>query len=187
MNLPNKLTVARMILTPIFLIIFMNDKIPYNELIGLIVYCIGSFTDFLDGKIARKRNLISVFGKLFDPIADKMLTTAALLALMSYNMCSIYIVFIVLTREFAVTGIRLTASAQGIVIPANIWGKIKTFSQMAFTIFIMIGIVLRDFAILPETFPLALVSNILLWITAIAAVVSGVVYVKDGVKMIDFN
>lgn len=187
MNLPNKLTVSRMILTPVFLFVFLLPAIPHHYLWGLLIYIAGCVTDFLDGKIARKYNLISAFGKLADPVADKMLTTAALLALMDAGYCSIYIVFIVLTREFAVTSIRLAASAQGVVIPANIWGKLKTASQMIFTIAIMAAMTALDFNLISADFPLALISNILLSLTAVLAVVSGIIYIANGVKIIDFN
>lgn len=181
MNLPNRLTVARMVLTPVFLFFFMADFIPYHFVIGLIVYAVGCITDFLDGKIARKYGLITVFGKLADPVADKMLTTAALLVLMKYGYCSIYVVFIILTREFAVTSVRLAAAAQGVVIPANIWGKLKTASQMIFTIAIMAGI---SFNI---AFLTSAVANVMMWITAALAVVSGIIYIVNGVKLIDFD
>lgn len=181
MNLPNKLTVARMVLTPVFLFFFMADFIPYHFVIGLAVYVAGCITDFLDGKIARKYGLITVFGKLADPVADKMLTTAALLVLMKYGFCSIYVVFIILTREFAVTSVRLAAAAQGVVIPANIWGKLKTVSQMVFTIAIMSGIALNI------AFLTSLVADVMMWITAALAVVSGIIYIVNGVKMIDFD
>lgn len=181
MNLPNRLTVARMVLTPVFLFFFMADFIPYHFVIGLIVYAVGCITDFLDGKIARKYGLITVFGKLADPVADKMLTTAALLVLMKYGYCSIYVVFIILTREFAVTSVRLAAAAQGVVIPANIWGKLKTASQMIFTIAIMAGI---SFNI---AFLTSAVADVMMWITAALAVVSGIIYIVNGVKLIDFD
>lgn len=187
MNLPNKLTVIRMILTPVFLIIFMSESIPYHCFIGLAVYAAGCITDFLDGKIARKYNLITTFGKLADPVADKMLTTAALLALMDAGYCHLYIVFIVLTREFAVTSVRLAASAQGVVIPANIWGKLKTVSQMVSTLLIMLIMSLMQTGVIPTDFPLAVISSVLLWITAVLAVISGIIYIKDGVKVIDFS
>lgn len=187
MNLPNKLTVVRMVLTPIFLIVFLAPFIPYHYFIGLAVYAAGCITDFLDGKIARKYKLITTFGKLADPVADKMLTTAALLALMDAGFCSLYIVFIVLTREFAVTSIRLAASAQGVVIPANIWGKIKTVAQMVSTILIMLFMALIEAGLVPEAFPLSIISSVLLWITAVLAVISGIIYIKDGVKVIDFS
>lgn len=187
MNLPNKLTVIRMVLTPIFLVVFMAPFIPYHYFIGLAVYAAGCITDFLDGKIARKYKLITTFGKLADPVADKMLTTAALLALMDAGFCSIYIVFIVLTREFAVTSIRLAASAQGVVIPANIWGKLKTVAQMVSTILIMLFMALQEATVIPDAFPLSVISSVLLWITAVLAVISGIIYIKDGIKVIDFS
>ena len=187
MNLPNKLTLMRMLLTPFFLFIFMSDFIPYHFFIGLAIYAAGCITDFLDGKIARRYNLITTFGKLADPVADKMLTTAAFLALMDAGLCSLYIVFIILTREFAVTSIRLVASAQGVVIPANIWGKVKTVSQMVSTILIMLLLSLMQINVIPETFPLTIISSVLLWTTAVLAVVSGVIYIKDGVKQINFE
>ncbi len=187
MNLPNRLTIVRMVLTPIFLFVFLAPFIPYHYFIGLAIYAAGCITDFLDGKIARKYNLITTFGKLADPVADKMLTTAALLVLMQAGYCDLAIVFIVLTREFAVTSVRLAASAQGVVIPANIWGKIKTVSQMVSTILIMLLMSLKEINVLPEAFPLEILSSVLLWITAAAAVISGIIYIKDGVKRIDFN
>ncbi|MEG1180205.1 MAG: CDP-diacylglycerol--glycerol-3-phosphate 3-phosphatidyltransferase, partial [Oscillospiraceae bacterium] len=128
MNTPNKLTIFRMLMTPIFLAAILID-VPHRYLWAIITFSIAAITDALDGKLARKNNQVTVFGKLTDPVADKMLTTAALLAFMELGLCNIWIVLIVLTREFAVTSIRLVASAEGIVIPANMWGKIKTVSQ----------------------------------------------------------
>lgn len=189
LNTPNKLTVSRMIITPIFLAVFLWSSLPHHILWGTLIFAIGSITDALDGKIARKQNIITVFGKLADPVADKMLTTSALLALMQMGLCNIWIVMIVLTREFAVTSIRLVASAQGVVIPANIWGKLKTVSQMVFTIVIMVFAEAQQS--LPQFFPswfnLPTVSNCLLWITAVLTVVSGIIYIKESVKIIDFS
>lgn len=187
MNLPNKLTIFRMILTPFFLAVIISESIPHHFIYGAILFGIGSLTDFVDGRIARKYNQITVFGKLADPVADKMLTTAALLAFMKFGLCNIWIVMIVLIREFAITSFRLAASAQGVVIPANIYGKLKTISQMVFTLIIMVLGELVFIKVLPETFNFPLVSNILLWITAVLAVISGVVYIKQSVKLIDFS
>ncbi|MBQ2904407.1 MAG: CDP-diacylglycerol--glycerol-3-phosphate 3-phosphatidyltransferase [Clostridia bacterium] len=185
MNLPNKLTVARIILTPFYLAA-MVINFKYHYLVAAIIFIVASITDFLDGKIARKNNLITTFGKLCDPVADKMLTTAALLAFMQLGICNVWIVMIILTREFLVTSFRLVASAQGVVIPAGIWGKLKTASQMIFSIAIMLGIHFAEaFDWNFETF--SLVSNILLWITAILTVISGVKYLIDGKKVIDFS
>lgn len=189
LNLPNKLTLIRMFLAPIYLALMLIE-FPYHYIVALAVFSVASLTDMLDGKIARKNNLITVFGKLLDPLADKMLTTAALLAFMREGWCSIWIVMIVLTREFAVAGVRLIATAQGIVIPANYWGKAKTVSQMVFTIVIMLLAELDAmFNIFANAgwFTLARVSNIMLWITAVLTVVSGITYFVDSQKLIDFS
>lgn len=189
LNLPNKLTLIRMFLAPIYLALMLIE-FPYHYIVALAVFSVASLTDMLDGKIARKNNLITVFGKLLDPLADKMLTTAALLAFMREGWCSIWIVMIVLTREFAVAGVRLIATAQGIVIPANCWGKAKTVSQMVFTIVIMLLAELdATFNIFANAgwFTLARVSNIMLWITAVLTVVSGITYFVDSQKLIDFS
>lgn len=185
MNLPNKLTVARIILTPFYLAAMMIN-FEYHYIVATVIFIVASITDFLDGKIARKNNLITTFGKLCDPVADKMLTTAALLAFMQLGLCSVWIVMIILTREFLVTSFRLVATAQGIVIPAGIWGKLKTASQMIFSIIIMLGIQFID--VFNWDFDkFALVSNVLLWITAVLTVVSGIKYLVDGKKVIDFS
>lgn len=189
LNLPNKLTLIRMFLAPIYLALMLIE-FPYHYIVALAVFAVASLTDMLDGKIARKNNLITVFGKLLDPLADKMLTTAALLVFMREGWCSIWIVMIVLTREFAVAGVRLIATAQGIVIPANYWGKAKTVSQMVFTIVIMLLAELdATFDIFANAgwFTLARVSNIMLWITAVLTVVSGITYFVDSKKLIDFS
>ena len=123
------------------------EQIPFSCLWALVVFIIASVTDFLDGYIARKYNMVTDFGKFMDPLADKMLTTAALLAFMHLGLCNIWIVMTILTREFLVTSFRLVASAQGVVIPAGIWGKVKTVSQMVFSIVIMFGIHFIDYLV----------------------------------------
>lgn len=186
MNLPNKLTVLRIVLTPVFLFLFLSDFIPHNYLFALIVFIVASITDFADGNIARKRNLITNFGKIADPIADKIITTSVLLCFLKMGLCNIWIILIILAREFTVSAIRITAASQGSVIPANIYGKIKTISQMSLSILIMIFITLDKEGIF--TLPhLELVSGILLWITAVLTVISGIIYAKDSSKIIDFS
>ncbi|MCR4614977.1 MAG: CDP-diacylglycerol--glycerol-3-phosphate 3-phosphatidyltransferase [Clostridiales bacterium] len=188
MNVPNRLTLIRMVIAPVYLL-FMFLPLPHRFLWALIIFAAGAITDALDGRIARKYNQITVFGKLLDPVADKMLTTAALLAFLKLGWCSVWIVMIVLTREFAVTSVRLIASAQGVVIPANIWGKLKTVSQLVFIVVILILAELEEsrsiFA--NASLSLAEVSNILLWITAALAVISGVIYCVKSRKLIDFS
>ena len=188
MNIPNRLTLVRMIIAPIYLL-FMFLPLTHKYLWALIIFAVGAITDALDGKIARKYNQITVFGKLLDPVADKMLTTAALLAFLKLGWCSVWIVMIVLTREFAVTSVRLIASAQGVVIPANIWGKLKTATQLVFTVLIMVLAELEDSMGVFDggSVSLPLISNILLWITAALAVISGVIYCVRSRKLIDFS
>ena len=192
-NTPNILTLARIIITPFFLWVILMENLPHRFLIACIVFSIGAITDALDGHLARKNNQITNFGKFLDPIADKVLTTSALLAFMSMGLCNIWIVMLVLTREFAIASVRMVAAAGGVVIPANIWGKIKTVSQMVFTITIMVlgevyYIVENQYAEITSKFPdLSLVSNGLLWITAFLTVVSCVIYLKDSRKIIYFT
>ena len=193
LNVPNLLTIARVFITPIFLTVILMDTLPHRFLIACIIFSIGSITDAIDGHLARKNNQITNVGKFLDPIADKILTTSALLAFMSMGLCNIWIVMLVLTREFAIASVRMIAAAGGVVIPANIWGKIKTVSQMTFTILIMLlgeayYIVETSYAELFARLPdLSLVSNGLLWITAILTIISGVIYLNDSKKIIDFT
>ena len=193
LNVPNLLTIARVFITPIFLVVILMDTLPHRFLIACIIFSIGSITDAIDGHLARKNNQITNVGKFLDPIADKILTTSALLAFMSMGLCNIWIIMLVLTREFAIASVRMIAAAGGVVIPANIWGKIKTVSQMVFTILIMLlgeayYIVETSYAELFARLPdLSLVSNGLLWITAILTIISGVIYLNDSKKIIDFT
>ena len=186
LNLPNKLTLARIIITPVFLAVIMWESLAHRFLIADIIFVIASITDAVDGHLARKYNEVTNFGKLLDPIADKILTTAALLAFLQLGLCNVWIVMIVLTREFAISSIRMISAANGTVIPANIFGKIKTASQMVFTIIIML---LCEFeSIVAKTpFSVAQISSLLLWITAILAVISGIIYIKDSRKYIDYT
>ncbi len=193
LNLPNIITVARIIITPVFLAVILMDSLPHRFLIACIIFAIASISDAVDGHLARKNNQITNFGKFLDPIADKVLTTSALLAFMSLGLCNIWIVMLVLTREFAIASVRMIAAAGGVVIPANIWGKIKTISQMVFTILIMLlgeayYIVENSYTDLFVKLPdLSLISNGLLWITAILTVVSGWIYLNESKKIIDFT
>lgn len=194
LNTPNKLTIARMIIAPLFLAVLLWDSLPHRFLLSMIIFIAASVTDAIDGKMARKNNQVTNFGKLLDPIADKVLTTAALLAFMKLGLCNIWIAMIVLTREFAIASIRMIAASNGVVIPANIWGKLKTVSQMVFTGFIMfLG---EIYTYVPNIVPgvtvpwwltLSNISNALLWITAILTVISGIIYIKDSKNAIDYS
>lgn len=194
LNTPNKLTIARMIIAPLFLAVLLWDSLPHRFLLSMIIFIAASVTDAIDGKMARKNNQVTNFGKLLDPIADKVLTTAALLAFMKLGLCNIWIVMIVLTREFAIASIRMIAASNGVVIPANIWGKLKTVSQMVFTGFIMFLGEVYSYApnivpgvTVPWWLTLEGISNALLWITAILTVISGIIYIKDSKNAIDYS
>lgn len=184
MNTPNKITVFRMFIAPLFLVIFFLN-IEHKMLISALIFALGAVTDAIDGHLARKNNIVTNFGKFLDPIADKMLVTAAFLALMQVGLCNIWIVMLMLTREFAITSVRLIAAAQGVVIPANIGGKIKTVFQMVSLITIML--VGEINSLLSLGLPLAVISNVMLGITAVISVASGLVYIWDSRKVIDFK
>lgn len=180
MNLPNKLTLLRVVLVPVF-IAFMTINTLWANIVGLVVFVLASLTDMLDGQIARSRHLVSTFGKFADPLADKMLTTAAFLVFMQKDIIGAWPVFIILVREFAVSGIRLAAAAEGEVIAASFWGKFKTVTQM---ISIIVGIILMCIPIIPYT---ELITAILIWICVFFTVVSGVEYVAKNWKLMKLN
>ena len=188
LNLPNKLTVARIIATPVF-VATMLINFPYHYLVSLILFIAASLTDMIDGKMARKYNLITDFGKFLDPLADKMLTTAAYLGFIcmyagNYTYCWQFtvITFIVLFREFMVSSIRLVVvSSGGKVIAANMWGKLKTVSQMVTIIYILTAEIVKEFIhIVWLSGILDALTSVLLWITAALTVISGAIYLWNG-------
>ena len=188
MNTPNKLTLARMIATPIFMAVMLID-FPYHYLISLILFIAASLTDMIDGKMARKYNMVTDFGKFMDPLADKMLTTAAYLGFMfiyggtNYAWHIVVITFIVLFREFAVSSIRLVAvTAGGKVVAANMWGKCKTVSQMA-GIIVALGVYgFNEIIKIPQNiFAVCdIVIVALFWLSAVLCVISGAIYIWGG-------
>ncbi len=188
MNLPNKLTVLRMIATPIFMFT-MVANFKGHFFVALVVFALASFTDMLDGQIARKQGLVTDFGKFLDPLADKMLTTSAFLGLLAKNYCAgiVWIVFIVLFREFAITSLRLVCVGSGKVIAANMWGKAKTVSQMAAIIAVLAVESLKSVVYLPDVlvFGLHVALTVLLWVSAVLTVISGVIYLWQNRTAID--
>ena len=144
MNLPNKLTVMRMALIPVFLVFMLAESIPHRYLIAAVIFAAASFTDYLDGHIARRDGLVTNFGKLMDPLADKLLVFSALVCSIELEMSSALIVFIILAREFLVTSVRLIAAEQGTVIAADIWGKMKTVSQIIWVLVALIALWLAE-------------------------------------------
>lgn len=186
MNTPNKITVFRIFLAPVWLTVFLLD-VPYRYLISAIVFAIAAATDAIDGRMARKNNLVTVFGQFLDPIADKMLVTAGLLAFLKEGLCNIWIVFVIIIREFVMTSLRLIASSQGKVIPANIFGKIKTVMQMVLFIVVMLLCHVDDYFGWPISLMPADISNILMGLSAVMGVVSAVIYYVQSKDVIDFN
>ena len=190
MNLPNKLTVGRILLVPLF-VAAMLIPFPLHNFAALILFSAASITDMLDGKIARKRGLITDFGKFADPLADKILVLAAMLCLVQNGLCDCVAVIIVLLREFSVTSIRLIASTKGEVIAANKWGKVKTVSQMTALIIIMVlqsvcDIIKLSGSVVPEYLSLTffIIGEVLIWISTIFTIISGVIYIKQNFHFI---
>ncbi len=139
MNLPNKLTVLRVIMVPFFVVFMLTDLGgAANKYIALALFCIASFTDFLDGYLARRDNLVTNFGKFMDPLADKLLVCSALICLSSLGKLATWIVLVIIAREFIISGFRLVASDNGIVIAASYWGKFKTVSHMTMIIMLIL-------------------------------------------------
>ena len=188
MNLPNKLTLLRFLLVPVFMVFMYIDN-PYSYLIGLVVFAVASFTDFLDGNIARKYNMVTDFGKFMDPLADKLLTTVALIYLCLNGMCHEIVICIVLAREFAVSGIRLIAAANpagGKVIAAGMMGKAKTVFQMVASMLGLLAMALFAMGVMgAEVYAwMSLVTNVLMWIMAVLTVVSGMQYIVPNFDLI---
>lgn len=174
MNLPNKLTVLRVILIPFFLVALMVEAIPYGKWIAVGIFVIASLTDMLDGKIARKYNLITNFGKFMDPMADKLLVCAALICLVEMGRIPSWVVIIIISREFIISGFRLIASDNGRVLAASYWGKFKTTFQM-----IMVCLMIANIE------KLQIVTDICMWIALALTVISLVDYIvknKDVMK-----
>ena len=141
MNLPNKLTIMRVILIPFFVVFMLAPICPgYANYIAVAIFIVASLTDLLDGKIARKYNLVTNFGKFMDPLADKLLVCSALIALVDLNKIAAWVVIIIIAREFIISGFRLVASDNGVVIAASYWGKFKTTFQMLMIIYLVVDL-----------------------------------------------
>lgn len=195
MNLPNKLTILRILLVPFMVAAILID-FPCHYLVAGLIFGAASITDLIDGKIARSRNLITNFGKFCDPLADKILVTATLLCFLQQGLCDSVLLIIILFREFAVSAIRLLAATEGKVVAANIWGKIKTISQMvaiiAIFVFQFIMEILHFDVFLISYNTLTLWNNIffwigeaLLWISTIFCIISGIIYIWDNRQFIN--
>ena len=177
MNLPNKLTIFRVILIPFFVVFLLLD--PSNQTYRYIadaIFIIASLTDMLDGKIARKYNLVTNFGKFMDPLADKLLVSAAMICLLATGQLAAWIVIVIISREFIISGFRLIASDNGIVIAASYWGKFKTVFQMLMIIVLIANIQMPFFTVL---------GTILIYVALVLTIVSLIDYIvknKDVLK-----
>lgn len=177
MNLPNKLTVLRVALIPFFVASLLVDKIPLNIFVALFFFAVASVTDWFDGYLARKNNLVTTFGKFLDPLADKMLVMSALCCFSAIDWIDPVAVIIILGREFMVSALRLVTANEGVVVAAGIWGKLKT----AFTMIALVAIMaLEGFGM--HSF---VINEILIWISAGLTIISGGVYLKAYWKYID--
>lgn len=184
MNLANKLTLFRVILVPFFIAALMVPYIPFGNSAALVIFALASITDMLDGKVARKYNMITDLGKFLDPLADKVLVAAALICFVELGWAPAWAVWLIMAREFMVSGIRLVAagSKEQIVIAANIWGKLKTASTMvAICIILMFRILLYDFGMFGAngTAIMLTISDVLIYICTFLTVLSGIIYLYD--------
>lgn len=173
MNLPNKLTMFRVILIPVFIVVLMTGLIadPLNRYIGTLIFCVASFTDYLDGHIARKYNLVTNFGKFMDPLADKLLVSSALICMIEMGMLPAWIVIIIISTVFIITGFRLIAAEGGLVIAASWWGKIKTVTQMIMIILLLLGVQ-------------GIIATILIFLATLFTVISGVDYIVKNISIL---
>ena len=179
MNLPNKLTMLRIVLVPVFVMCFY---LPINGAmyIAAAVFVIAYFTDLLDGHIARKRGLITDFGKLMDPMADKLLTAAAMIMLTAYGLCSPIATFVTIGRELVISAFRLVSATQGVVIAAGKIGKLKTLTQFIGIVLILLGNPLFNQIGVP-------LDQIMIWISVVLAVWSCTDYIVKNLKALHFN
>lgn len=175
MNLPNKLTVLRVLMIPFFVVFMITPLAEGNgKYIALALFCIASLTDMLDGKIARKHNLVTNFGKFMDPLADKLLVCSAMICLIETGKLQAWIVLIIIAREFIISGFRLVASDNGIVIAASYWGKFKTVSQM-FMLILLIADLGGAFNV---------IAQVLIWVSLVLTIVSLVDYIAKNVQVL---
>ena len=193
MNLPNKLTLTRIVLVPVFMIFVSLTSLdavangtfqPLYYLLAGIVFAAASFTDFLDGHLARKWNMVTDFGKFADPLADKLLTTVAFLYMMRDGVCSPVVLCIILAREFAVSGLRMVAAGakDGKVIAANMWGKVKTVLQMLTILFYYFTVSLTGNVLGADC---AYIAHWLCWLVAAVTAISGIKYLWDNRSFIN--
>jgi len=184
-NTPNKLTLLRIMLIPLFIVLLFAYFIPQNYLLALVVFAVASLTDLLDGYLARKNNLITDFGKLMDPLADKLLVISAIVCFIELRLTPSVIVVIILARELMVTSMRLVAAGKGSVLAADKWGKYKTVSQMVWIIAVLLMCWLEQLGF--NKIPFSLINYSLTAIATLLTVVSGVNYLWQNREIFKNN
>lgn len=183
MNLPNKLTVLRMIMVPVFFVFLVNIPGTVSAVLALILFAAASLTDALDGHIARSRNLITTFGKFMDPIADKLLVSSALVGFTAMGVLNPWATLIILSREFMVTAFRIVAMGEGVVIAASKWGKLKTITQMAAIILLLIGNILVGCGI--DSGVYRAICQTIVWLSVVITIISGFDYIYKNRQLIN--
>ncbi len=187
MNTPNKLTILRIMFVPFFMAFLLIDTIPYRYLFALIIFCLASLTDMLDGKIARETGQVTNFGKFADPLADKILVMSAFICFIQIGLSDALVAIIILAREFMVTSMRLVAIGEGKVVAANKWGKAKTISQILSIIIVLLIECLIEFNIIKDLIlinNISIVGNIFIWISALFTIISGFIYMYENKNLI---
>ncbi len=181
MNLPNKITLLRVILIPFFLIFYMVPGIPAGKWIAFIIFIVASLSDMVDGKIARKYNLVTDFGKFMDPLADKILVCSAMIAMLPKGRIMAWVVIVIIAREFTISGFRLVAADNGKVIAAGMWGKVKTAVTM-----VMLVVLIADLGADFPGFsgPIRIAELILIYVSAILTIISLIDYLVHNKDVI---
>lgn len=189
MNLANKLTLLRVVIVPFFVLFMCMGAVPLNYFWALVLFGAASFTDMFDGKIARKYDMVTDFGKFLDPLADKVLVAAALVCFTELGWTSSWVTIVILVREFSVSGVRLIAagSDKKAVIPANMWGKVKTAATMGgIAVILAMRIFSDNIGLIPEL-PVKIIGDVLMYIAALLTLISGIKYLYDYREYINPN
>ncbi|WP_101697182.1 CDP-diacylglycerol--glycerol-3-phosphate 3-phosphatidyltransferase [Clostridium minihomine] len=195
MNLPNKLTVFRILLVPVFVAVLLAAGLPHHYLWAAILFGVASYTDHLDGMLARKYNQITDFGKFMDPLADKILVISALVCFVQLHLADVWLVLLIIAREFMVTSIRLVAADKGQVIAANNWGKAKTVSQIIAVLAVLMLQYWQELAAMGTVSGLSLpfaageqgavfLGQLFVLVATVLSVISGAVYLKQNWQII---
>ncbi|MEG1432813.1 MULTISPECIES: CDP-diacylglycerol--glycerol-3-phosphate 3-phosphatidyltransferase [Eubacterium] len=172
MNLPNKITMARIIMIPFFVIAMAVD-FPFHEPIALVLFVVAAASDALDGHLARSRNLVTDFGKFMDPLADKLLVCSAFICLVELHLMPAWVVIVIIAREFAITGLRTLAASDGVVIAASKWGKAKTMSQMI----AIVALLLYNWPVC-QIPALNIFGTVMIYVALVLTLISGIDYFR---------